>query len=265
MVIDTHVHLPNTPGCLEELIAMAAHLGIDRIVLFSVAPGSRWASNDQVMEAHRAHPEVIIPFYCFRPGINEPGDVEQAHRSGFKGLKVINPTANYNDESYFPVWERCEDLGMPVTFHTGIISRRPEQVDQDIDSSRMKVIYLDRVARRFQKMTMFVAHLGNPDHAEASMMCRWHANMYFDLSGSTLKYRKPAFFREMLWWGKETVRYRDELGRGPWEKIVFGTDVTPAEMEDTLNDYKRLFRALRLSADLQSAVMGDTAARLLGA
>jgi len=263
MVIDTHVHFPNIPGYLDELMETAARLGIDRMVLFSGAPGSRWASNDMVLEASHRHPQVFIPFYCFRPGVNNPKEVEDAYKSGFKGLKVINPTSNYNDENYFPIWERCEHLGMPVLFHTGIIARRPEQVDQDIDSSRMKVIYLDRIARRFQKLTMLVAHLGNPDHAEACMMCRWHANMYFDLSGSTLKYRKPSFFREMFWWDRDTQRYRDEFGRGPWEKIIFGTDVSPAEMEDVMNDYRRLFRALRLSPELQAAVMGKTAARLL--
>ena len=263
MIIDTHVHLQNVPGYLEQLLEVVAQLKINKIVLFTVAPGSRWTTNEQVLAAHREHPQIIIPFYCFRPGINDPREVEQAHQSGFKGLKVTNPAANYNDESFFPVWEQCEVFGMPVTFHTGIISRNAEQVEQDLDSSRMKVIYLDRIARRFQKMTMFVAHLGNPDHAEACMMCRWHANMYFDLSGSTLKYRKPTFFRELLWWGRETVRYRDEFGRGPWEKIVFGTDVTPAEMDDTLQDYQRLFRALKLSPELQAAVMGGTAAKLL--
>lgn len=263
MVIDVHVHLSGKPGYLEELIETAGRLGIDKMVLFSGAPGTHWTPNEAVMDAYRKYPDIIIPFYCFRPGVNDPKEAEDAHQSGFRGLKVMNPTANYNDDRYFPIWECCEHLGLPVLFHTGIIARRPEQVDYDIDSSRMKVIYLDRIARRFQNLTMLVAHLGNPDHAEACMMCRWHSNMYFDLSGSTLKYRKPAFFREMLWWGKDTVRYRDEFGRGPWEKILFGTDVTPSEMEDTLNDYKKLFRALRLSQEIQAAVMGNTAARLL--
>jgi predicted TIM-barrel fold metal-dependent hydrolase len=264
MIIDMHVHLLNTPGYLEELVAMVTKLRIDKIVLFTAHPGAGWATNDQVMRAHRKYPDLIIPFYTFRLGEEDPGRVKRAHRDGFQGLKLINPTKNYNDESYFPVWERCEDLGLITLFHTGIVARRPEQVHFDIDSSRMKVIYLDRIARKFQNMTMFVAHLGNPDYGEACMMCRWHANMYFDLSGSSLKKKMPAFFREMLWWGQQKERYVDEFGRGPWEKILFGTDVTPKEMPETMDDYKKLFRALKLEKHLRDAVMGDTAARLLG-
>jgi len=264
MIIDMHVHLMKRPGYLDDLMEMVANLGIDRIVLFSAHPGHEWATNDQVLEAHREYPGVIIPFYTFRLGEEDPGAVERARRDGFRGLKLINPPSNYNDEAYFPVWERCEDLGLVTLFHTGIVARRPDQVHHDVDSSRMKVIYLDRIARKFQRMTMFVAHLGNPDYGEACMMCRWHANMYFDLSGSTLKKKKPAFFREMLWWGGRKERYSDELGRGPWDKILFGTDVTPREMSETMDDYTRLFRSLKLEKRLREAVMGNTAAGLLG-
>ncbi len=264
MIVDTHIHLLNKAGYLEELMQTVADLNIAKIVLFSVQPGTRWATNDEIMESHLKYPDKIIPFYTFQLGVEHPSVVERVHADGFRGLKLINPTLNYNDESFFPVWERCEDLGLITTFHTGIIARYPEQVHYDLDSSRMKVIYLDRVARRFQKMTMFVAHLGNPDHDEACMMCRWHSNMYFDLSGSTLKYRSPQFLAERLWWGGQTIRYTDEFGRGPWEKIIFGTDVSAPEIAETMEDYFRLFDTLGLSQGIRDMIMGNTAAKLLG-
>jgi len=264
VIIDTHVHLSSKEGQLEELVETAHQLNYDRLCLFTAGPGYYRSSNEDVMEAHLKYPDLIIPFFYFRLGVDEPRKVEQAHRDGFRGLKLINPTANYNDESYFPVWERAEDAGMIALFHTGIVARNPQQVYFDIDSSRMKVIYLDRIARRFQKMTIFVAHLGNPDYGEAGMMCRWHANMYFDLSGSTLKKKPPGFFRELLWWEQQKIRYKDEFGRGPWQKIVYGSDVTPAEMPDVMNDYRHLFEALELPREYKEAVMGATAARLLG-
>ena len=264
MTIDTHVHLGPNQGDIESLIDTVSRLEIDRIIIFTTSPGESRATNAQVMEAHLKHPDVVIPFYHFQLGQEKAEAVDSAKKDGFKGLKLINPSKNYNDESYFPVWERCEELGLITTFHTGIVGRRPEQVDYDIDSSRMKVIYLDRIARKFQKMIMFVAHLGNPDYGEACMMCRWHANMYFDLSGSTLKKKKPQFFDEMLWWSKQKIRYKDEFGRGPWDKLLFGTDVSPPEMQETMNDYLNLFDTLELQEPLRNAVMGDTAARLLG-
>jgi len=251
-------------GYLEELMETVDQLGIDKIIIFGVTPNQGFSSNEEIMEAHLKFPDKTIPFYTFALGVDDPKDVEQAKIDGYRGVKCINPSANYNDESYFPVWERCEDLGLITTFHTGIVARRPEQVNMDIDSSRMKVIYLDRIARKFQKMTMFVAHLGNPDYGEACMMCRWHANMYFDLSGSTLKKKKPEFFTEMFWWAKQEIRYKDEFGRGPWEKILFGTDVTPKEIKETKDDYTNLFDALDMPGHLRDAIMGGTAAKCLG-
>ena len=88
--------------------------------------------------------------------------------------------------------------------------------------------------------------------------------MYFDLSGSTLKKKKPPFFEEMLWWGDQTIRYKDEFGRGPWEKILFGTDVSPTEMPETMDDYTKLLTALDLPGNLRDAVMGNTAKIFLG-
>ena len=57
--------------------------------------------------------------------------------------------------------------------------------------------------------------LGNPDYGEAWMMCRGHSNTYFDLSGSTLKKKTPAFFEEMLWWEKQKIRYRVRVWSRP--------------------------------------------------
>ena len=146
MIIDTHVHLGSKAGHLKELMEMVHKLKIDKVCLFTAGPGYYRTSNDDVMKAHLEYPDVIIPFYYLRLGVDGPRVVERAHRDGFRGLKLINPTRNYNDESYFPVWERCEDLGMITVFHTGIVGRNPQQIHFDIDSSRMKVIYLDRIA-----------------------------------------------------------------------------------------------------------------------
>lgn len=264
MIIDAHVHLLRQDGYLEKLIETAADLGVEKVVLFSASPDSIFASNEEILTAHLKYPKTIIPFFLFLLGRDHPQRIVQAQKDGFRGVKFINPTANYNDDAYFPVWERCEELGMVTFFHTGIVARTPEQVNYDVDSSRMKVIYLDRIARKFQKMTMLVAHLGNPDYGEACMMCRWHSNMYFDLSGSTLKKKKPEFLREMLWWGQQKERYTDEYGRGPWDKIFFGTDVTPGEMSETMEDYKRLFLELDLPRETQEQIMGNTVAQLLG-
>ncbi|MHC4916253.1 MAG: hypothetical protein ACYTGB_12255, partial [Planctomycetota bacterium] len=53
-------------------------------------------------------------------------------------------------------------------------------------------------------------------------------------------------------------------GRGPWEKILFGTDVSIDMMGDVMADYRGLMEALDLPRETRAAVMGGTAASLLG-
>ena len=94
------------------------------------------------------------------------------------------------------------------------------------------------------------------------MACRWNPNLYFDLTGATLKCKSARFLGDLLWW-TPTTRYRDPLKRHAWEKIVFGTDVPAEEMGDVLADYRAVMRELGLSTDLQDKVLGGTLARLL--
>ncbi len=96
------------------------------------------------------------------------------------------------------------------------------------------------------------------------MSCRWNPNLYFDLSGSTLKKKKPAFLGELLWWGGSTYStYADALGRSAWEKIVFGSDVKAEDIHDVIADYQQVIETLGLSADLADAIFYRTAAAIL--
>ena len=95
------------------------------------------------------------------------------------------------------------------------------------------------------------------------MAARWNTNLYFDLTGSTLKCKSPEFIGDLLWWRSDT-QYRDPMGRHAWEKIVFGSDVSYELIEDVLNDYLRTMKTLKLPQDIQDKVLGGTMAKLLG-
>jgi len=261
MIIDAHCHLGQREGAAEELLKAADGVGIDRIVIFS--GDIDYEKNDDVMAAHTAHPDRFIPFAWFVLGMHRPEMIDRAAEQGFKGVKFIYPRRDYNDLGYFPVYERCAAHNLVGLFHTGIVARDDADRLMDADTERMKPIKLDRVLRRFTEWNVVIAHMGNPWHDEAAMMLRWNKNLYSDLSGSTLKYRSPEYLKGLLWWGDDPT-YKDALGRVAFEKIVFGTDVSPAMMQDVYDDYQRLFDAIDLAPDLRAAVMGGTMAKVLG-
>ena len=262
MIIDCHTHLSQREGHLEEIIAQMDKLGVDKVVLFGGGQKNRMALNQKVLEAAQAHPDRVIPFAYAPLGEAYPKDIDQIADAGFKGLKLINPLSNYNDRAYWPIYERAEAHGLVCLFHTGIIARRDENRYQDIDTARMEVIYLDSIVRKFQDMDVIMAHLGNPRYGDACMMLRWHPNLYSDLSGSTLKKKGPEFFKEMFWWKDSKTYNKDPLGRGPWEKIVYGSDVRPEDMGEVMEDYKRIMAACGVEEEIQKKVFGETAAKI---
>ncbi|MGE5551360.1 MAG: amidohydrolase family protein [Bacteroidota bacterium] len=257
-VIDCHHHLDPEPGYVDKLLRTADELQLEQIVL--IAPMLE-GGNAILEEEIKRHGDRLRGFAVFDWQHDGPETVIQYRERGFTGLKFIKPPADYRDRRWFPVYRQAERLHMPGLFHLGIVSRRPGR--EEVDCSMMRPVYLDTIARAFPDWRMIGAHLGNPWYEEAAMACRWNPNLYFDLSGSTLKCKPARFLGDLLWWTPFT-RYRDPEGRYAWEKIVFGSDVPYFEIRDVLNDYERLLDDLQIAMELRRKVFADTARSILG-
>ena len=263
MRIDAHCHLTDDPQVLEEIVESQRRAGFDKVCLSTPRSWAGFATNEQVLEAARRAPEMIVPLARFRLGQAKPEDLRRFRDEGFLGFKTINPLSNYDDRVFYDVYEEAEKLGLPILFHTGIIARTSQDRQFDVDSGRMRPIYLDTVARHFQGLPIIVAHFGNPWSDELAMSLRWHPNLYADWSGSLLEYRPHAYLRELLWWG-ENPMYEAPDGKRPLEKIVFGSDVSPARLAMVVERYDSVLDAFDASDDERAAVFGKTAAQLFG-
>jgi predicted TIM-barrel fold metal-dependent hydrolase len=267
-IIDMHSHVLDEDGreYAKRIAKVADQLNIEKIVMLGIESTiePEFFRNDNVLRCYRECPDLVLPF----AGISaewkpDPSVIDKLKEEGFVGLKFILPKVTYHDESLYPWYQRAEELGMPVLFHLGIVSRVPGKRDR-VDNNLMRPVYLDTIARSFPDLTIFGAHLGNPWYDEACMSCRWNPNLYFDLSGSTLKKKSPEYLGGLLWWGDGTFKmYSDSEGRGAWEKIVFGSDVYAEDIHDVVDDYRRVVETLELSDELSDAIFFKTAERLL--
>jgi predicted TIM-barrel fold metal-dependent hydrolase len=263
MRIDAHVHWSAEEGYVDRLVEAERRLGFDKVCLNGAVWAAHREANDEVAAAMARRPDAVVGFAYFPLGAWGPERVRELHGQGFRGLKFIRPPARYDDRAFYPVYEAAEELRLVGQFHTGIVARTPTDREHDIDNERHRPIYLDTIARAFPSLNIVGAHLGNPWYEEAGMACRWNPNLYFDLSGSSLKKRPPEFFQSILWWTEEG-QYRDPEGRHAWEKVVFGSDVAIEQIGDVVNDYQRTMDAIGLPPPLQEAVFGNTMAKLLG-
>ena len=263
MIIDAHHHLPaEWEPYVEKLRTECQRLGIDRVAVGALN-GPPAAGNEQLVEAISQHGDFLIGLGFVRLGEDSPHTVDDLKATGCQGVKFIWPLKNYDDDEFMDIYGRCELYKMSALFHLGIVSRKaPQDRLMDVSMARMQAIFLDRIARRFPELPIIGAHLGNPDYHVASELARMHPNIFFDLTGSTLKKKPPEFIGEVFWWtaNEQYGKMGHELP--PYQKLVFGTDVSVGLMEDVLSDYQRVMETLQMSKADRTAIMGGTAAEL---
>ena len=263
MIIDIHHHLEPQPGYAKKLLKTCDRLGIDTVCVMGLPDYMGASTNADIEKAAKESKGRIKGFAWVDLGGDRPSKVDEYRQRGFTGLKFIMPRYPYDHGSFYPIYERAEALGMPGLFHLGVVAVRPGIADKDQSSARMRPIMLDPLCRAFPKWVLIGAHFGNPWYREAAMCARWHVNLYFDLTGSTLKQYGPEALGPYLWW-RANSRYRDPKKRDAWEKILFGSDVPASEIHDVMNDYRKVMDHYKLSASLRRKIWGDTAAKILG-
>ncbi len=262
MIIDCHHHLGEEQDYAEKLAAECKRLKIDKVCLMGIPDYYGRSTNSQIKEAIKKYPDLLIGFAFADLRTIIPDEINRFKEEGFRGLKFINPPANYDTEKFDRIYQRAEELGMVTLFHLGIVARDELKGPYRISSDYMKPIYLDTIARIFPSLTIIGAHLGNPWYEEATMSARWNPNLYFDLSGSTLKKKTPEFLGGLLWWTPQT-RYRDPEGRYAWEKILFGSDVPYNEIGEVMTDYQKVLDKLKINREIQDKIFGGTMAEIL--
>lgn len=244
MIIDIHSHLYKIEKVEEKLKEIIKKIKCEKIVLAGIE-GNYWEyilGNEEVIKIYKKYPSFVIPFAHFRLGIDKKEKIDKFLKIGFKGLKFIGPLKNYDDEEYFPIYEKAEKENLICLFHTGIVSRKTaENKQENISSSRMRPVYLETISRNFPKLIIIGAHLGYPWYEEAVEVARVNPNIYFDLSGPCIYSRNYEFFKEIFWIDNKVLGENSIIKKG---KILFGSDIYYDRIPAYINDIKKFFERI---------------------
>lgn len=226
--IDFHVHLP-TPDwldvsmrgyieaaeayfrskvarrTLDELAADFEAMDMVAVLLAwdaETATGRPRVPNDLVARACRDHPRAFVGFGSVDPlkGDLAVGELDRIAGLGLKGVKLHPSLQAFkpDDEKFWPLYERCEDLGLPLLFHTGTSGIGAGQPGgQGIRLDYARPIRLDAVAASFPSLNVIAAHFGYPWHLELLAMALHKTNLFIDISGWAPKYIPAEVIREM--------------------------------------------------------------------
>ena len=137
--------------------------------------------NEYMAEIVRQHPDKLAWCCCVTPTEkNAALEVERCVKElGAVGVGELGPAYGgyfINDERCFPVFEKAQELGVPIIVHAG-----PTQVT----TSRMiygNPVLLDDIAIQFPELKIVICHMGYHKYEDAIFLMQKHENIYADIS-----------------------------------------------------------------------------------
>jgi predicted TIM-barrel fold metal-dependent hydrolase len=253
----TRVYRENLQGdwrsSVENMLASLDEAGTDRAVLQAEygGNGDYHALNDAAARIAHDHADRFpAAFMCLNPLVDEDmvKVVERgAKEQGFRGLNIQAWAVRVSstDSRFWPVYARCQELGLIVTVHSSISFN----VDRALDYSHVN--HLDKIACDFPELKLVANHGGWPWVLEMIAVAWKHPNVYIELGGVSPKYfGTPGSGWEPL------MQYGNSLLQN---QVLFATD--------SMLPHKRCvdeLRALPLKTEVRDKWLGGNAARLLG-
>ena len=274
--IDVHVHVPAPPGhpAAAEAESLAAYFKSGKLprtpeemyetytaldlfgVIFAIdaetSSGVPYVGNDWVAGAAQKYADRFIGFASVDPwkGALALQELERAVKElGLKGLKLHPTTQAFfpNDSRFYPLWEKCVELAIPVLFHTGqtgVGAGTPGGGGYKLKYAQ-PIPYIDDVAADFPQLTIIMAHPAVPWQEEQLSVALHKANVYLDLSGWS-----PKYFRPVL------VQYATTLLQ---DKVLFGSDYPALQPERWLKDFEKL----EMKDEVRRKILLENARKLL--
>lgn len=233
----------------------AAH--IDRALITGFdetsTAGCEFVTNEAVAAIAERHPTRFVPFAGadVMAGSAALRKLEYWVRErGFRGLSLrpfmIGLPAT--DRHYYPFYEKCIELGVPLSIHASAnwTAERPS----DLGHPR----HFDAVACDLPELVMILSHAGYPWVLEACLAAWKHPNVYLELAAHRPRYftAPGTGWEPLLRFGQTTLQ----------DKVLYGTGsfLLGRPAAELVNE----FRELPVEERVMEKWLYGNAARVLG-
>lgn len=230
-MIDAHVHIGprNVEVSVKHMIENMEQNGVEKALVFPELGGC--FTNNAVELAMERYPNRIIGI-CTVNSFDEgaPAELERCLKKGFRGLKLhpflqgLNLSSHLNDQLFELVQEY---KGIVIAHGTADLYNCP--------------LEFDRMARRFPKVPLIMAHCGYFwEWEQAVELALENPNLFLETS------RVPEY---------ETGKMIERAG---CEKVIWGSDTPYCNLEQEIHKMRRV-----LKEEEKERILGGTIKRLL--
>jgi uncharacterized protein len=306
-IIDMHSHpYAKTPEDIAQWVQTMDEVGLERTIILTMATG---AAFDEIHRKYSKFPDRFELWCGFDfTGHDKPGfgpaalrELERCKQAGARGVGEIHdkgkglrsgksnaPGMHPDDPRADQLFERCAELGMPISLHVadpiwmyqkmdktndGLMNAYEWRLDNQpkiVDLSGMVEI-LERTAQRHPKTTFVACHFANLDYDLARLgdLFTRNPNLYADISA---RYAETA----------PIPRFASQFYAKHADRLVYGTDMgfdkpmyqTTFRILETLDEhfyeidqfgYHWALNGFGLSDSILQQVYHDNASKLLAA
>jgi predicted TIM-barrel fold metal-dependent hydrolase len=175
--------------------------------------------NENLAKIVKMYPERFTGFA--NHALFEEGAVEKLERAvtelGLKGYKIIgsNQSKPIDSEEAYPIWEKAEQLGVPIIIHFGVLGGGGGPA---YNVRNLNPLTFWRVCSDFPTLKVVVPHFGACYWRELLQLCWQCPNVYVDTSGSNQWMRWMPYdlnLKDLFRKAVETIGV---------ERLIFGTD-----------------------------------------
>ncbi|MBI3744284.1 MAG: amidohydrolase [Chloroflexi bacterium] len=220
------------PLTIGRVVEDMDQFGIEKSVLLPLdlrTTGDGFVPNDHIADLVRQHPKRLIGFGCVDPHMGDEA-IKELERCvnvlGLKGLGEMDGSKQDfvpSERQYFPLFDRCQELDIPVVFHTGNSPGYPIEYASPV--------YIDRLAYNFPRLRICLAHMGWP-WADIAAAIAWNKpNVYLDINAIRLKYLSAAVVNMMNTVISDKVLFAHDFPVFPTAKMVKEFDELPLRPE----------------------------------
>lgn len=232
---------PFADGTVSGTKALMRAQGVDKFVALNIAVAPRTQQNVNNFAISLLSDPIIVPFGSVHPDSPDAlSELIRLHAAGVRGVKFHNEYQNFfvDDEKAFPIYEKCEELGLIMLFHGG--ADRGFEPPVKATPARIR-----KVALAFPRAKIVAAHLGGQAMEQESVQQLADTNVWIDTSFASRCVSSAL--------GEEVIRAFGE------DRVLFGTDCpwdTPANTVHWLEK-------MPLSQTAKQKIYSQNALRLL--